>query len=234
MHRRSAEMAQNKATTRGDHTSSSSSSSLLESSSSHSSSSESSKSEFVVFLIVIDWRQIEFHRIDRDHLELNPTLGAGDEFSYVLEFLVNNGFAFRTVAHSLPPLKAIPETETIDCFCQHQELLTPGNFKVNSICTQGRSFETRQGVCYHFEVSKRQDKFRIKHRRFRSVRMTCMTKTRLLLLCCPRPVLTTVANVHSMGQHISAPIFCLCAGNPFPATTGASTASRTHRCGRSG
>jgi hypothetical protein len=68
----------------------------------------------IFFLFVIDRRKIEFHWIDGDHLKFNAALGARDYFSNVLEFIIDNGFAFRTIAHSLPPIKAFREIETIN------------------------------------------------------------------------------------------------------------------------
>jgi hypothetical protein len=70
------------------------------------------EAEFVI-LFVIDWRKVEFHGVNRYDLEFNATLGARDNFSHVLEFLIDNGFAFRTVTHDLPPIKTFLETGTI-------------------------------------------------------------------------------------------------------------------------
>ena len=58
----------------------------------------------IIIFFIIDWRKIEFHGIDGNHLEFNAALRTRNNFSYVLELFIDNGFAFRTVAHNLPPI----------------------------------------------------------------------------------------------------------------------------------
>jgi hypothetical protein len=71
------------------------------------------EAEFVIIFFVIDRGKVEFDRIDRDHLELDTAFRAGYDLSHIVEFFIDNGFAFRTVAHNIPPIKTFPETETI-------------------------------------------------------------------------------------------------------------------------
>jgi hypothetical protein len=86
------------------------------------------EAEFVIIFLVIDRRKIEFHGIDRDHLEFNTALGAGNYFSYVLEFLIDNGFAFRTVAHNLPPIESIPGDRDDSIVIGTPEIINTRNF----------------------------------------------------------------------------------------------------------
>jgi hypothetical protein len=54
--------------------------------------------EFIVLFFIVYRREIELHRIDRDHFQFNATFWTGDNFTNILEFFIDNGFAFRTVA----------------------------------------------------------------------------------------------------------------------------------------
>ncbi len=75
------------------------------------------EAELLIFLL-IDKRQIVFYGIYRDHLEFNAAFWARNNFSNILEFLIDNCFAFRTVAHNLPPIKTLLDIQQ-DC-CQLQ------------------------------------------------------------------------------------------------------------------
>jgi hypothetical protein len=68
--------------------------------------------EFIVIIFVVNQCKIEFHRIEGNHFEFDTAFGANKDFTNILEVFVDNGFAFRAIAHSEPPVKTYRKTAT--------------------------------------------------------------------------------------------------------------------------